>query len=312
MRYFITGVSGFVARHFIAHTLEVEEDPIILGVDLHPPRYPYLHDFRALNLLDIDALRRMLCEFSPDFIVHLASFSSVARSWDRPLECFSNNTNIFLNLLEVVRTERISTRILSVGSSEEYGAVDAPSLPLREEHPLHPISPYAVARVAQEQLSEIYAHSYGLDIVMTRSFNHVGVGQEPIFAIPSLVKQFHDGAVGGRLPLKVGDVSIVRDFLDVRDVVRAYRLLLKNGNSGEVYNVCKGEGRSILDIIQLISELSGKEYLLSQDPSRIRPNDNRVIIGDHSRITNRTNWEPMIDIGESLKDIYSSFQENER
>ncbi|MBN1242905.1 MAG: GDP-mannose 4,6-dehydratase [Spirochaetales bacterium] len=309
MKYLITGVSGFVARHFIDYASSADPEASFLGLDLKPPRYRYDHAFSEVKLLDIAALEREVGAFKPDYIVHLASFSSVARSWERPRESFANNTSIFLNLVEAIRDRGLPTRVLSVGSSEEYGVVDPDHLPLREDHRLNPISPYAVARVAQEQLSRIYARSYGLDIVITRSFNHVGVGQEPVFAIPSLVKQFVEWKMPGTLELQVGDTAIVRDFLDVRDVARAYYLLLKEGESGEVYNVCGGAGHSIADVIRMIGGIAGKDYREVVDPTRVRPNDNRAIIGSFDKIKARTAWQPEIGLEESLLAIYRSLEE---
>ncbi len=276
---------------------------------MRQPLYRYKHRFAEVNLLDTSALEREIKPFGPDYIVHLASFSSVAKSWERPRESFANNTSIFLNLMEAVRALGMPVRVLSVGSSEEYGPVELSDLPLGEGDPLNPISPYAVARVAQEQLSRLYARSYDLDVVITRSFNHVGVGQEPIFAIPSLVKQFADWRGAGPLELLVGDTSIVRDFLDVRDVARAYYLLLKHGESGEVYNVCGGAGHSIAEIIRMIGRIAEKDYREVIDQGRIRPNDNHDIVGSYDKIRIRTGWKPEIGLEESLRDIYRSFME---
>jgi GDP-4-dehydro-6-deoxy-D-mannose reductase len=307
-KYLITGVSGFVARHFIDLLEKVEDDADVLGIDIAAPRYAYGHAFSAVDMLDYGSLERAIVGYSPDFVLHLASFSSVARSWERPAECFSNNTNIFLNLAEAVRKRGSKPRILSIGSSEEYGIVDARDIPLREDNRLNPISPYAIARYAQEQLSLIYARSYGMEIIITRSFNHLGPGQEPIFAIPSIAKQFAEAPSGGIVELRVGDISVVRDFLDVRDVVKAYYTLLHDGERGEIYNVCGGKGHSISDIIEMLGRISGKAYRTVVDPSRVRPNDNMVIVGDNAKIRGRFGWAPERDLKQSLLDIYAEFQ----
>jgi GDP-4-dehydro-6-deoxy-D-mannose reductase len=304
----ITGVSGFVARHFIDLLDRVEDGADVLGIDIAPPKYDFGHAFSAVNMLDYGSLERTIVGYSPDFVLHLASFSSVARSWERPAECFSNNTNIFLNLVEAVRKSGLKPRILSIGSSEEYGIVDARDIPLREDNRLNPISPYAIARYAQEQLSLIYAMSYGMEIVLTRSFNHLGPGQEPIFAIPSIAKQFAEAPSGGIVELRVGDISVVRDFLDVRDVVKSYYTLLHKGERGEIYNVCGGKGHSISDIIEMLGRISGKSYRTVVDPSRVRPNDNMIIVGDNAKIRGRFGWEPERDLRQSLLDIYAEFE----
>lgn len=307
MKYLITGCSGFVAKHLVDHISAMENESTFLGIDLVEPLFEYHHEFSNINLLDSEKLQRQIEKFKPDYILHLASFSSVAKSWNFPKECFSNNTNIFLNLVEAVRTSKVKTRILSIGSSEEYGIVDKDMLPLKETHTLRPISPYAVARVAQEQLSIIYSNSYSLDIVITRSFNHVGTGQLPVFVIPSIVKQFASCAPNTTCTLTTGDLSIVRDFLDVRDVARAYYQLLKKGKSGEVYNVCSGKGHSIHEVINLISKIANKPYSIQEDPAFMRPNDNPVIIGSYEKLNQCTGWIPEIPLQDSLEAIYSSF-----
>lgn len=306
--YLITGVSGFVSRHFIARVEAEEPDAEILGTDRAAPAFPYRHRFEALDLMDYAGVERMVLGFRPTRIVHFASFSSVASSWKDPAASFANNTNIFLNILEAVRENDITCRILSIGSSEEYGNVDPCRVPLNETEPLDPVSPYAVARVAQENLSRVYARSLGLDIVMTRSFNHVGPGQRTDFVVPSIVKQFVDSR-GGPVELSVGDTSIVRDFLDVRDVADAYLRLLRDGHAAEVYNVCSGSGVSIAQVIGMIASVAGAEYSLRVDGSRIRPGDNRVIIGDYAKLQGATGWKPLIPLRDSLRDIYEEMKE---
>ena len=240
-KYLITGFSGFVGYHFLHFLNEIVTSKIdILGIDLFPPidfntdsyKFNKLNiKFNSLNLLNYNLLESAVCNFSPTRIVHLASFSSVGESWKKPDECFINNTNIFLNLIEIIRNNNIKCRILSVGSSEEYGNVDESSIPILEELELMPLNPYAIARVSQEMLARYYVNTFDIDIVLTRSFNHIGARQKDIFVIPSIIKQIINGKKEGKknIELLMGDVSIIRDFLDVRDVVRAYYLLFEKG-----------------------------------------------------------------------------------
>jgi GDP-4-dehydro-6-deoxy-D-mannose reductase len=243
--------------------------------------------------------------FSPTHIVHLASFSSVSKSWDNPIDSFMNNTNIFLNIVEIIRKNKISCRLLSVGSSEEYGNVSDGCIPIKETMNLRPVSPYAIARVSQEMLSQCYVSSYGLDIVLTRSFNHLGPGQREIFVIPSFVKQILVAKKEGKLQvdLHTGDISIVRDFIDVRDVVKAYYKLLEKGISGELYNICTGIGRSLEDIINMLASLLEVKIRIKIEQDKIRPNDNKIIIGDNSKINSHTEWKPEITLADSLQDL---------
>ena len=235
----------------------------------------------------------------------MASMSNVGQSWKDPVESFTNNTNIFLNLLDPIRKHSLGTRVLSVGSSEEYGMVRPSDLPLTEVRALHPGSPYGVARVAQEQLSQVYAEGYGLDIVMTRSFNHIGPGQREQFVIPSFVKQVVGAQRAGKavLVLKAGNTKVVRDFLDVRDVVRAYHELLVRGKKSQVYNICSGMGRSLDQVLETLSELTGVAIQVDIDQALLRPNELMAIVGSAKKLLEALDWAPQYDFRTSLGDM---------
>jgi len=297
VKYLVTGAHGFVGSYLIREILKREPGATIVAVDRHGAG-------TRLDLLDLDACTALLDSERPDYLIHLASLSSVAASWHDPVASFTNNTNIFLNVLEGVRRSSAKTRVLSVGSSEEYGIVTPDQLPLRETSPLRPASPYAVARVAQEQLGEVYMRGYGLDIVATRSFNHVGAGQTDQFVISALGKQFAELAKGTRDTLSVGTTSVVRDFLDVRDVVAAYCALLARGQRGEVYNVCSGRGVSIADVIAMFETISGVRATVAVDPSRVRPVENAFVVGSNEKITRELGWHPAYSLEESLRSVY--------
>ena len=309
-KYLITGFSGFVAKHFLDYLEKEKIDAHILGIDLHPPEFE-IHQFKHLqcrfentDLLNKNEVDNVIYEFQPTYIIHLASFSSVAYSWKHPIASFANNTNIFLNLLEKVRHMQLDCRILSIGSSEEYGNVHHDDLPLREDRALHPLSPYAVARVSQEMLSKIYVDGYGLDIVMTRSFNHIGPGQKDIFVISSFARQLVQIKKDKALPtITTGDLSIVRDFLDVRDVVTAYHALLKKGRKGEVYNVCSGVGSTLEEVIRKMEKILKIQVETVVDPSLIRPNDNQMIVGSNEKLQSETAWKHSYTLEQSLADI---------
>jgi GDP-4-dehydro-6-deoxy-D-mannose reductase len=216
-----------------------------------------------------------------------------------------NNTNIFLNIIDTVRLNDNGAKVLSVGSSEQYGIVSENDLPLSEDNLQCPANPYAVARVSQEQLAKIYATGYGLDICCTRSFNHCGPGQTDRFVVSAIVKQFVRIAHGLQDPvIHIGNGTIVRDFVDVRDVVKAYRLLLTQGKRGEVYNICSGQGRSIRDIVTLLSTQFGIPVLVHQEQSQIRPIDNPRIIGSYQKIFKDFGWMPTISFEQSVRSMY--------
>jgi GDP-4-dehydro-6-deoxy-D-mannose reductase len=310
-KFLITGSSGFVSNYFIDFLEENEIKSSVLGLDIfeNDQDTTYRHvsrAFRQIDLLNAQDIENIIYSFRPDYILHLASYSSVSFSWRNPVLSFQNNTNIFLNLVESVRKLNLPVRILSVGSSEEYGNVNSEHLPLHENLPSDPISPYAVARVSQELLSKIYSQGYGVDIVMTRSFNHLGPRQKDLFVVASFAKQIAElkkqGLSSGEII--TGDLSIIRDFLDVRDVVRAYYLLLTKGVNGEVYNICSGQGVSLQKIVEMLSQIGKIKITTVLKPAYVRPNDNKIIIGTNEKIQKAVGWKPQIPINKSLEDIF--------
>jgi GDP-4-dehydro-6-deoxy-D-mannose reductase len=296
MKYLITGSAGFVARYLVDAIRRAEPSADIIGVD------------RAdLDLADFSAVGELIARAQPDRLVHLASFSSVGLSWREPVTSFTNNTNIFLNVLEHVRRSSPHARVLSIGSSEQYGRVEPSDLPLRETAPMRPLSPYAVARVAQEHLGDVYVRGYGVDVVATRSFNHVGPGQSDRFVISALARQFAELAHGKRDRIRVGTTSVIRDFLDVRDVVAAYLALLERGARGEVYNICSGRGIRITDAIAIFAGFAGGAPVIETDPELLRPVENEVVIGDHTKLTDAVGWRPTIPLETSLRAVYDAW-----
>lgn len=319
MKIIITGINGFVAPYFLELLNSLPDKWTVLGlgrseVAFDRKRFPNLDiDYIKVDLLNREHVGEILRNFRPRYLLHLASFSSVGHSWKFPNDSFVNNTNIFLNLVDQIRQLKIPCRILSIGSSEEYGNVDPSTLPLTESSVLHPISPYAVARVSQEMISKIYADGYGMDIIMTRSFNHIGPGQKSVFVVSSFAKQLVNIARDPETEKKVttGDLSIIRDFVDVRDVVRAYYMLLKHGRKGEVYNICSGKGISLQAIIGKMCALLNIDIRLETDPALIRPNDNKIIIGSPEKINKELHWYPEIEIDTCLQDIIRWWQTHE-
>ena len=304
MNILITGFSGFVSRHFIEYLYNENVQAYIIGIDVREPIFDttkydskLMISFVNIDLLDQDSVFSLINDYKPNYILHLASYSSVAYSWDNPVESFKNNTNIFLNLISAVKDLCPNCRILSVGSSEEYGKILDRDIPLSENQGFNPVSPYA--------------DSFGMNIILTRSFNHIGPWQDDRFVVPGFAKRIMNIRNQGKQKgtIKTGDLSIVRDFVDVRDVVRAYWLLLTKGVRGEVYNVCSGHGYKLEKIIQYISEIVEVEVDTETVSEFIRPNDNPVIIGDYSKIYTAFGWKPMIDIRTSLEDIVRDIEE---
>ena len=312
-RMLITGFSGFVSRHFLNYLVENNLSYEVLGVDVNPPKFamedyaPTLAmSFEQVNLLDKEAVEDMIATFRPDYILHLASFSSVAYSWQHPADCFMNNTSIFLNVTEALRKHDLcDCRLLSVGSSEEYGYVKKEELPLQEDMPLVPVNPYAVARVSQEMMAKVLADSFGMQIMLTRSFNHMGPFQDERFVIPSFVRRILDIAESGAKSgeIETGDTSIVRDFVDVRDVVRAYYRLLLDGKAGEVYNICGEKGVSLAEVVDQIADIVGVSVTTRVNPDFVRPGDNQVVIGSAEKIRQDIGWTAEIPLRQTLMDM---------
>lgn len=318
----ITGFSGFVARHFVEFLYKENINAEIYGIDIKEPQYslntyePQIKiSFQKLDMTNDKELHNLFERFSPDYILHLAAYSSVAYSWHNPIDSFMNNSNIFLNLLKTVQDYNSECRILSVGSSEEYGNVRKEDLPIRENQMLNPNSPYAVARVSQEMLSKIFAETFHLNIVLTRSFNHIGPMQDDRFVVPSFIKRIlkikTDGQDEGII--ETGDVSIIRDFVDVRDVVRAYYLLLLKGKSGEVYNICSGKMVSLINVLNMIAEQIGVKITTRVNPEYVRPNDNKIMVGSPLKIESELGWHSEISLNDTLNDMiaYTISKENQ-
>ncbi len=308
-KYLITGVNGFVGQYFCRYLKEKEPTSQIFGIDLLLSADGFSDHFLQLDLKDKTKVFSIIKEYRPDYIVHLAALSSVAESWKAPATSVLNNTSAFLNLVDAVRQADLSTRILSVGSSEEYGIYD---IPIKEYFHLHPKNPYAVARVEQEYLAKLYVDYFDVDIVMTRSFNHIGPKQAKHFVIPSIINGFID-ILKGRSDnvLSVGNIDVVRDFLDVRDVVRAYYQILKFGQKREVYNVCSGVGTRLSEIIELISVKMNIFPKLYVDPSKLRVNDILFVVGDNSKLKQELDWKAKISLDTTISDMIESYKNEE-
>lgn len=314
----ITGFSGFVSSHFVEYLYKENLVYEICGLDRNMPRYSYeqFNDklkitFKIADMTNVDRVYEIISEFQPDYILHLAAFSSVAYSWQYPLVSFMNNCNIFLNLASVVKEICPKCRILSVGSSEEYGNVAHEDLPIRENQVKNPVSPYAVARVSQEMLSKIFVDAYGMDIIMTRSFNHIGPRQDERFVIPSFIRRIMNIKKCGKSEgeIETGDLTIVRDFVDVRDVVKAYYLLMKKGKKGEVYNICSGKGITLKNVVDVIAEEIGVKVTTRINPDFVRPKENMEMVGSAYKLESELGWEREYEFRQTIADMINVLQE---
>ena len=311
----ITGFAGFVARHFTLFLSQQNQAAQVIGLDRNEPQYnfaslPDIHcNFSKTNLTDKNALLDVIKSFKPDYILHLASASSVQYSWQYPAECFLNNNGIFLALLDAVKESGIQCRILSTGSSDVYGLSANNFAQITEDALLNPLSPYAAAKASQEMLAKIYTESFGLDIIQTRSFTHFGPYQKENFVLAKFAKHFTQIKKGQQKPeLVTGNIDVIRDMTDVRDVVKAYHDLFKQGQSGEIYNVCSGTGRSLRSVIELMEKQTGIQVELSLDKNLLRSGEILSIIGSNEKIKKETGWQPQIPFENSIADLLTYWE----
>lgn len=299
-KYLITGVMGFVGRYFVEYLNREEPDAQIHGVDIAPSCEMDI-EYNSLNLIDAKSVDKLVKSSRPDYIVHLAAMSSVAQSWNEPVNSFMNNMAAFLNLADAVRNNDVPARILSVGSSEEYGIYD---MPMQESFTLHPKSPYSVARLSQEYMSKLYVDRFGMDIVMTRSFNHIGPRQSTRFVIPSFIEQLVNIASGkSENKMMVGNIDIIRDFTDVRDVVDAYWRIIKNAENRSIYNVCSGQGVKLRDIIDMTAKHLDVKPNICVDLARLRATDVPSVVGDNTKLKRELGWAPRYNLKQTLLDM---------
>ncbi len=262
------------------------------------------------DLSDASSMKKLVGAVCPDRVFHLAAQSYVPASWNAPGETLSLNIVGQVNLLEAIREAEINPRVHIAGSSEEYGLVHADEVPIKETNPLRPLSPYAVSKVAQELLAWQYFRSYGLHAVVTRGFNHTGPRRGHVFVTSSFAKQIAEIEKGTSPPvLQVGDLSVRRDWSDVRDIVRAYWLALEKGVPGEVYNVGSEQARTVKEMLDILLANSDVTIDVKQDESRMRPSDVKILWADCTKFRKQTQWKPEIPFEQTLRDLLDYWRE---
>jgi GDP-4-dehydro-6-deoxy-D-mannose reductase len=294
-----------VGRHLARYL--VAQDVDVLGTALHVPEEEEIFSgFRYLfcDVCSEPSLEKVLKNWQPDYIFHLAAQSSVSRSWTQTRETFEINLLGELNLLEVLRRLEMPAKVLVSCSSHEYGRVEPQDLPISEGNPLRPDSPYALSKVFQELLAKQYFEAHGLHIVVTRAFNHAGPGQGTGFVCADFAKQIAEAEAGITEPIiYVGNLEAKRDFTDVRDIVRAYWLILTRGQAGETYNVCSAKAYAVSEILDILASNARVKIEVRKDPDRIRPADIPILLGDATKIFQATGWKPKIPFEQTLEDV---------
>ena len=309
MRILITGITGFVGSHLAEYALERGAE--VFGSIRWRSKMEHIEPLRdrvtliESDLRDLLSVRTVLEQARPDYIIHLAAQSFVHASWQTPTETFYTNVVSQMNLFEVMRQLDCSARFLVIGSSEEYGLVEPHELPIHEDNPLRPLSPYAVSKVAQDLMGWQYFKSYGMHVVRARAFNHTGPRRGETFATSNFAKQIVEMEAGRREQVVyVGDLKPTRDFSDVRDIVRGYWLLLERGTPGEVYNLCSGVEWSIERVLNFLIEKSTLSHIeIRQDPARLRPSDVPVLRGSRQKIESALGWRTTIPLEQTLTDL---------
>lgn len=291
----VTGSNGFSGTHFCRRFVSV-------GLN---------NGTATIDLRDAKRLRERIATVRPDAVVHLAAQSSVKMSVQDPVESMKINFSGTLNLLQALDANNFNGVLLYVGSGEIYGNVDINDLPIQEKQELRPRTPYAVSKVAAEALCYQWSQTGKYRVIMARPFNHIGAGQKAIFAVSDFARQINEMILGRRLPvLMTGDLDVVRDFSDVRDVVRAYYLLLQKGVNGEVYNICSGRGRSLRSIVEGLLQIAEVQADLHTNIARLRPTEQKVLIGNPSAIYAAVGWRNEIILEDTLLSIMN-FWKNE-
>jgi len=292
VRVLVTGSNGFVGPWLVAHLREHGDEVLELE--------------STLDVTDAGGLGDALHLLQPEAIYHLAARSSVARSWDDASGTFAVNALGTLNLCVAATGLEPRPKVLLVSSAEVYGSVAPERMPVREDQPFAPATPYAASKVAAEMVGLQAWLGRGLEVVRARAFNHSGPGQPTGFVIPDLADQVVRAARGELDRIATGNLDVSRDITDVRDVVRAYRMLMLAGRPGEAYNVCRGEAVVVSELLRDMMRMAGADVPVWADPARSRPADVPKHVGDPSKLKALVGWRPEVPLERTLRDVLSA------
>jgi len=313
MKALITGITGFAGSHLAE--LLLKENLEVYGIARWRSKTDNIDHIREhlrienADIRDGYSLQKVMRKVKPDYIFHLAAQSFVLESWNSPLETLGTNILGCANLLEAVRLAGVDPTILVTGSSEEYGLVHPNETPIKETNPLRPQSPYGVSKVAEDLLSRQYHRSYEMKTIVTRAFNHTGPRRGEVFVTSSFAKQIAEIEKGKEPKIYAGDLSPKRDWTDVRDVVKAYWLVVKLCTPGEVYNICSGQAWSIREMLFTLCTLTDADVETVEDPDRMRPSDIPILLGDCSKFMEQTGWVPEISFEDTMRDLLNYWRE---
>ncbi len=307
-KVFITGITGFAGSFLAEHLVSLGHD--VSGTYISDKSVEYVDAIKdkirlhKVNLLEADTVKNIIKEEQPEWVFHLAALTAPGLSFDNPTDTMTNNIAAEIHLFEALRkADLLASRVLITSSAEVYGIVAPNDLPIDEDTPLRPTTPYAVSKIAQDYLGLQYFLSYKMPIVRVRPFNHIGPRQSDAFAIGAFAKKIAMIEKGKMEPiLKVGNTDAKRDFTDVRDMVRAYALVLENGIPSEVYNIGSGVSHKIADVLDMMLKESTTSITVETDESLLRPVENPELICDATKVRDATRWMPVIPLEQTLKD----------
>ena len=310
MKVLITGITGFAGSHLADYILAEHPGVEVVGIlRWRSRRENIVHIEDRIKLIecdlrDLSSTKDVIDKVRPEKIVHLAAQSFVPTSWNAPAESLSTNILGQLNIFEACRAVGINPWIQLACSSEEYGMVYPNEVPIKETNPLRPLSPYAVSKVGQDYLGYQYAMSYKMNIVRTRGFNHTGPRRGDVFVDSNFACQLVKIEKGLAPPVMyVGNLDAIRDFTDVRDMVRGYWLATEKCERGEVYNICSGRAVRIRDLLDLLLGICSVKVEVKVDPARLRPSDVLVLEGDFSKFHKATGWKPERSLEQTFRDV---------
>ena len=296
MRALVTGAGGFVGAHLVRHLDACGDDVVELEGRVD-----------GIDITDAVAITEAIVKAEPEAVYHLAGWADVGGSWRAPVEAFRANAEGTLNVLQAATDVGVD-RVLAVSSADVYGAVSEAELPLTEDSPLRPASPYAASKVAADALAQQAWLGHRLPVIRVRAFNHLGPGQSDKFVAPSLAARIARNERDGGDEVPIGNLTPRRDVTDVRDVVRAYRLLIEHGEPGEAYNVCSGRAVAVEAIAEQLLAMARQPMRLVIDPDLKRPVDIPVLVGDNGALRATTGWEPTIPLERTLTDVLEDWR----
>ena len=295
MRALVTGCSGFIGSHLITE-LETNGYEVIKADLKESPRVIHI------DIMDQKSVEKVLDKFTPDVLINMAGQANVGLSWKKPQFTMELNTIGMINILEAVKTVKPSTKVIAIGSSDEYGDLRELGEDVSENIPVNPMTPYAISKYTQELFVKLYCRNFDLDVCLIRMFNLGGAGQANGFMISDFASGIAEIEAGMKSNLSVGNLESSRDYTHVKDACRAIRLLAEKGHSGELYNICSAKTYKAKDVLDKMISMSKKDIDVVVDPAKMRPSDTPVVCGNHDKLTEHTGWLPEIDIDTIIAD----------